>query len=116
MKIYRNRFDVREIGATQLPLTITPTESFTTERLLVGEFSIAEKLLKKGLKQCKKSTILAFRPTVVIHPMDRVQKEISEVEEKLYMELALGAGAYNVVVWIGHELTDDEIIEKAKIA
>jgi hypothetical protein len=114
VKVYKNRIDIKEIGAKQRPLTISPTKSFTTERLLVGEFSIAEKLLKNGLKQFKKTILLAFRPIVVIQPMEMVQNEISEVEKRLLKELALGSGAYKAVVWIGHELSDDEIKEKIK--
>jgi hypothetical protein len=46
--------------------------------------------------------------------MEMVQNEISEVEKRLLKELALGSGAYKAVVWIGHELSDDEIKEKIK--
>ena len=59
-----------------------------------------------------KGILLAYRPLVVIQPMEIVGNEISEVEERILMELALGSGAYEAVVWKGHQLTDTEVVEK----
>ena len=115
IKVYRNRIDIRDVGDEKRSLSLTPARSFTTERLLVGEFSIAAKLLKNGFKQMNKSVILAYRPFVVIQPMDMIENKISEVEERMLMELALGAGAYKAVVWTGRELTDKEVVEKLAI-
>ena len=115
IKVYRNRIDVRDVGDEKRSLSLTPARSFTTERLLVGEFSNAAKLLKNGFKQMNKSVILAYRPFVVIQPMDMIENKISEVEERMLMELALGAGAYKAVVWTGRELTDKEVVEKLAI-
>ena len=112
IKIYRDRIDIRDVGGEKRSLSLRPVSPFTTERLLVGEFSIAEKLLKDGFKQMNKGILLAYRPLVVIQPMEIVGNEISEVEERILMELALGSGAYEAVVWKGHQLTDTEVVEK----
>jgi hypothetical protein len=37
---------------------------------------------------------------------------LSEVEERVLKEVAIGAGASKVVVWVGRELSDGEVREK----
>ena len=41
-----------------------------------------------------------------------IEGRLSEVEERVLRELAMGAGASKVVVWVGHELSDAEVQEK----
>jgi len=48
-------------------------------------------------------------PGVVIQPMEITDGGLSEVEERVFRELAMGAGAAKVVVWLGHELSDLEV-------
>jgi hypothetical protein len=88
-------------------ITLEATTPFSTKRLLVGQFSIAEKLLKSGLDQLSKSFI---SPIVIIHPLENIDDKLSEVEEKILKELALSAGAREVKLWIGKELTDEELL------
>jgi len=79
----------------------------STKRLLVGEFTIATELLSEGLKQLENNFIA---PTIIIHPIENIDKKLSEVEEKIFKELALNAGAKEVKLWLGEELNDEELL------
>jgi len=88
-------------------ITIKAEEPFSTKRLLVGQFSVAERLLKTALQQFEKSLLLS--PVMVMHPLEKIDERLSEVEEKVLKELALNSGAKVVKLWVGAELTDEEL-------
>lgn len=52
---------------------------------------------------------LQARPEVIIQPRDILEGGITLIEERALQELALGAGARQAKVWVGHELTKDEV-------
>ncbi len=108
IKVFKNKFCVRHIE-TGNEITMHATQAFTTKRLLVGQFSVAEKLLKKAIKKAYKINWLSASPMVVIHPMEMIEGGLSEVEKRVFKELAAGAGARKIVVWEGHELSDNEV-------
>ena len=114
VKVYENRFVVKLIGSEQAPVTLMSHEKFTTTRLLVGEFAIAEKLLTKGIKDLFQNSLFPPSPLVVIQPMEKTEEGLSQVEERILKELAAGAGARQVVVWVGDELSDDQVIQQTK--
>jgi hypothetical protein len=111
VKVRRNQFRVRNLksGVEATVLAQTP---FTTTRLLVGQFVVAQNTLKEALKQVSKESLFAFSPYIVIHPLEMVEGGLSEIEERIFREVAIGAGASKVVVWFGHELNDAEVKEK----
>ena len=88
-------------------ICLKATKPFSTKRLLVGEFSTAVELLESGLKQFDKSF---FAPLIVMHPVENIDEKLSEIEEKTFKELALNAGARTVKLWVGKELSDEEIL------
>jgi len=51
-------------------------------------------------------------PRVLIQPLEMTEGGLSEVEDRLFRELALGAGARKVVIWVGKELSVIEAQEK----
>jgi len=81
---------------------------FSTKRLLVGEFTIAVELLTEGIHQFTNSFIA---PTIIIHPIENIDEKLSEVEEKIFKELAMSAGAIKVKLWLGKELKDEELLD-----
>lgn len=92
--------------------TVASTKPFSTKRLLVGEFSIAESLLRGLLKKINAGKWFTVSPSVVIQPMEMCEGGLSSVEERVLKELAFGAGARKVIVWVGDELSDKEVVEK----
>jgi len=114
VKVYENRFVVKLIGDNRAPVTLMSQRNFTTRRLLVGEYSVAEDLLSKGIKELFKGSLFASSPFIVIHPIEKTEDGLSQVEERLFRELAIGAGARDVVVWVGQELSDEQVQDKTK--
>jgi rod shape-determining protein MreB and related proteins len=111
--VKRNQFRVRHIeSSTEAAFEAQPP--FSTPRLLIGQFQAAESLLKRAVKQMAKSGFLSVSPQVVIHPLEMLDGGLSEVEERVLREVAMGAGASKVVVWVGPQLTDAEVKAKAK--
>ncbi len=106
VKIRENSFDVRCVNTGE-KFVLDATTLFSTKRLLIGEFSVAEELLKKAFSQFQKKLL---SPIVVMHPLEMVDEKLSEVEEKILRELALSAGAKEVKVWLGNEPTDSELL------
>lgn len=111
VKVYTNRFELKEIESGNIKSVISP-EVFTTKRMLVGQFLNAEKALRNGIKSISKHRWYAASPFVVIQPMEVLDGGLSEVEIRIFKELATSAGARNSVVWVGHELSDNEVVEK----
>ncbi len=108
VKVRRNQFQVRRLKS-ELDVTSVAQTPFTTTRLLIGQFGVAEKALKDALKQVSKGSFQAISPSIVIHPLEMVEGGLSEIEERIIQEIAIGAGAKKVVVWVGRELNDDEV-------
>ena len=81
--------------------------------MLVGDFTAAQECLKKALSEARGSGF-ALTTAVVIHPVERIDGGLTQVEERLFYELAVGAGASKVVVWVGAPLSDAEVISKLK--
>ncbi|GAA6134616.1 YjaA family stress response protein [Oceaniserpentilla sp. 4NH20-0058] len=114
IKIKKNRLEVKNLTSNSEWLHENANSAFSTARLLVGEFSIAEALLKKLFQQIMKSHWLIKKPCVLVQPLEQVDGGLSEVEDKLFKELALGAGAINVMLYTGKELSDADALKQLK--
>ncbi len=79
--------------------------SFTTARLLVGNFPEAEVLLKRLLKEVASSGFFAAAPRLVIQPLEMTEGGLSVVEERIFLELGASAGARHVKVHVGEKLS-----------
>jgi rod shape-determining protein MreB and related proteins len=112
VRVSKNRFRLKNIDTGAIA-EVTPTPGFTTTRLLIGQFGAAEAALKEALKKVVGGGLFAVSPRIVIQPLEMADGGLSEVEERALRELALGAGAAKVVVWLGHELSDAEVRTRA---
>jgi len=54
------------------------------------------------------------KPKYLMHPIEMVTGELSQVEYRVFIELALSAGGRAANVWIGNELSDNGVKEKLK--
>jgi actin-like ATPase involved in cell morphogenesis len=106
VKIRENLLTIKSVKNGEI-ITLKAVTPFSTKRFLVAEFSIAQKLLQSALEKLNKGFI---KPIVVVHPLENIEDRLSEVEEKIFKELALSAGAREVKLHIGRELSSEELL------
>jgi hypothetical protein len=111
VRVRRNQFRVRNLRSSA-EATFDAQLPFTTARLLIGQFQAAENVLRHAVKVMSKGGIFAMSPQVLIHPLEMVEGGLSDVEARVLKEVAIGAGASKVVVWVGPELSDVEVRAK----
>ncbi|HEY7885580.1 MAG TPA: hypothetical protein VIC08_11615, partial [Cellvibrionaceae bacterium] len=78
---------------------------FSHPRLLVNDFQIAETVLRYGVRQLHKNKWFAPSPRVIFQPMEKLEGGITTIEERVFRELCLGAGAREVLLHTGNELS-----------
>src|SRR4051812_28345516 len=111
VRVSKNKFRLKNVDSGQEHQAESPSP-FTTNRLLVGQFDVAEQTLRRAFSNVVSKGVFASAPNVVMHPLEMVEGGLSEVEERVFRELAVGAAsAKKVVVWTGHELSGAEIKE-----
>jgi rod shape-determining protein MreB and related proteins len=115
VRVTRNKLDVRHIesGRSVQLLSDVP---FTTHRLLIGDFLAAEGALRKAFAEIQFGPKYLAAPRVVMHPLEMVEDGLSGVENRVFMEVADCAGAARIAVWVGHDLSDREVLEKVGVA
>lgn len=98
--------EARAFGAEPSVKLINP---FGHPRSLVSDFSVGELLLQAFIRRAVGAGLLAIAPRVVMHPLGDPAGGFTQVELRALREMALGAGAREVVVWRGRGLTDTEL-------
>lgn len=78
---------------------------FSHPRLLVSEFQVAEKVLAYGVKKVHKNRRFPPSPRVIFQPMEKLEGGVTTIEKRVYRELCLGAGAREVLLHTGKELS-----------
>ncbi|MCD8523070.1 MAG: rod shape-determining protein [Saccharospirillaceae bacterium] len=73
-------------------------------RLLIADFTGAELLLRYGIANVCGKHILPRSPQLIIQPMEKTEGGITDIEQRLFTELGLGAGARKVYVHDGAPL------------
>jgi rod shape-determining protein MreB and related proteins len=83
---------------------------FAHPRSLVSDFTVGEQLLKSFLSRMGPRSLFRAAPRIVFHPLGKPEGGFTQVEIRALHEMALGAGASEVVVWEGRSLTDQELL------
>lgn len=83
---------------------------FGHPRSLVSDFTLAEQLLKALIHRLRPHSAFSVAPRVVMHPLGSPEGGYTQVEIRAFHEMALGAGASEVVVRQGRPLTDQELL------
>lgn len=92
-----------EVVNTKTGETVSGSEPFTTERLLMGDFPVAERLLSGIVKKM----VRFIRPRLIIQPFEMIEGGLSHVEERALIEMGQIAGARKVKIYIGEKLTPE---------
>jgi rod shape-determining protein MreB len=96
------------LAAASEPATVV--NPFAHPRTLVSDFTAAEQLIKYQLRRVQTAALWRPAPCVVLHPMGRDEGGYTQVERRAFREMALGAGASQMFLWIGRPLTDAELL------
>jgi rod shape-determining protein MreB len=110
VRISTDKIEVRNVltGRSSAQVADPP---FTTERLLVGQFLVADALLKRVVMEAVgRSPFLSKR--FLMHQVEKAEGGLSQVEERVLLELAAGSGAKRIEVWLGRTLSDAEVSER----
>lgn len=78
---------------------------FSHPRLLVSEFQKAEKIIQHAIRAVHQNKLFNPSPKVVIHPMEKLEGGLTEIEVRVFRELAIGAGSRESLVYTGPELS-----------
>lgn len=106
VQVFRNRFVLSRLDKG---MRMERTGDFSHPRMLVGKFQEAEMLLGQLLRDAYGKALFPPRPLVVIHPKEVLEGGLTDIEERVLMEMALGAGARRVKVWLGEDLAAETI-------
>jgi len=114
VRISRNKISVRclETGRT---IVRDADPSFSTSRLLVGNFTAAESQLKAAVKEVLGNSLLSARPAMVIQPAEMIEDGISEVELRVLKELGMSSGAARSIIRVGGPAMSDDDVKAAVI-
>jgi hypothetical protein len=84
-------------------------EPFSSERLLIAEFSVAEDFMNDLINKLKRNN---RSNAILFHPIDFVEGRISEVETRIFLEISARLKGRKVKIWVGQELTNKRVIEE----
>ena len=114
IKVYINRIEIRDLH-TQKEFSVE--RHFTHSRMLIGDFYPAIEAIRTALTQIGINPLSFFcrKRNVVIHPLERTEDGLSQVEIRLFNEVIAGGlnNKYKKIV-ISAKLTplmDAEVIE-----
>ena len=112
VQVRPDRMIVRKVGSGASIDRMAP-QPFSHPRTLLGNFSNGEAFLKSLVAEVKGGFL--FKPAILIHALERTEGGLTQIEERAFHELAMGAGASSVKVWSGPApLSDADVIEKLK--
>jgi rod shape-determining protein MreB len=101
--------EARQAAANQSAEVINP---FAHPRSMVSDFTSGEQLLKYYFCRYGGGSFFRLAPRVVMHPLGTPAGGFTQIENRAFHEMALGAGASEVTVWNGRNLTDQELLSR----
>lgn len=110
--IRKNHIEVVNLKDTRVA---AGSASFTTTRLLVGDFVQAEGLLRRLIDDVRSNGLFAAKPRLIIQPLEMTQRGLSMIEERIFLELGTGAGARYVKLHVGERLSAQAAIAVLEI-
>ena len=98
VQIHENRYVINPLNQSSGSSSFPARDAFSTSRLLVGNFSVAEQHLRNSLRQMHGgSRLKSYR--LIMHPRDKSEGGLCEVEMRVLQDLAYGAGAHDAIIW-----------------
>lgn len=79
------------------------TNPFQHPRSFVGDFLLAEKIIQHGVCEIHKSRVRPA-PRMIMHQLEKTEGGLTNIEDRVLRELAVGAGAREVVIYLGGKI------------
>lgn len=98
---------IKAVGSEARPLAssaVAVSNPFKHSRTFVADFVLAEKILQHAFQKVSSASILTPSPRVIMHQLDKTEGGLTDIELKVLRELALGAGAREVLIHQGSRL------------
>jgi len=89
---------------------LTLCNGFQHPRSCIKDFEVAEATIRHFLCKLFIAHRVLFRPIIVLHPLEKAEGGLTQVEARALKELGESAGALEAYIWVGRELTDDELV------
>jgi len=83
---------------------------FKHPRTLLSDFTVAEQVIQGFVRKLLGSRPFLLSPIVVLHPKVDPEGGFTQIELRALRELAVGAGAAQVFIRAGRDLTDEEVL------
>ncbi|ATC96598.1 rod shape-determining protein [Pseudoalteromonas tunicata] len=94
---------IGKIAKQETSGNIAVTNPFQHTRSFVGDFLLAEKIIQHGVFEIHKSRIRPA-PRIIMHQLEKTEGGLTSIEDRILRELALGAGAREVVIYLGDKI------------
>lgn len=114
LRLSVNRVLLRNVDTGQ-SVERAPDTPFSHPRMLVGDFISAQGAVKAAVADVRGAGFARWI-RLLVHPTQLVDGGLSQVEDRVMRELASGAGAGKVIVWMGNDLSDDAVRAKLRDA
>ena len=111
VRIMKNKLEVKDLKSGKT-ISKTATTPFSNDRLLIAYYEHAETLLREIFNELYAGKIVTFSHHVLLQPVDDVIKEITPVEERIYVDFGAMTGGRVVKVYPTQEVLSDFRVEE----
>lgn len=105
VQVFADRFVVKNVDSGE-SREVQRDQQYASPRMLIADFTMAQHQLKEVLKSVRRGL---RQPEILMHPMERIEGGVTQVEYRVFMELGVGSGASRVGVHTGPVLSDGAI-------
>jgi hypothetical protein len=86
------------------------TAEFTSQRVLIGNYPIAENLLAELVKSTGSKNLFARRMRLIVQPLEMTEGGLCQIEMRAFEQLGVRAGALDARVYVGEKLSREAAV------
>ena len=105
--------DVLSIGDPVDPAAVRVLKPFRHPRILIDDFTAGERIVQHVIRELSRVRFFPTSPVVVVHPDAELEGGLTQIEARALREMVEGAGARKVYIYVGRQLTDEEVANGA---
>lgn len=107
IQIFAKQFILKNVDSGQ-SIVVERNLEFASPRMLIADFTTAQHQLKVAVRSLRRG-MFAPAPQILMHPMEQIDGGVTQVENRVFRELAFGAGASKACVHVGPILSGESI-------